>query len=368
MAITSRSLWWARIKAEQGGGAAGEEVALDADVYAAPNPTIARLRRAQEMPFVIFAGITPVPGTDFPFYFRQGKRERLAVWNREVEEERGVVAAIKGTTSFFPLTLATLPPPTELLFMSKSLHPTLPNWKWLEEKRWKIAGNRREGSATFLQATPATEYSATVCGMFGEIQRHLLETTIDDGATWSLWTLSEVVGIFNERVRRFVMETSILQKRATLSISSGTTELSLPEDLIDLRRVSFREGSTRSPLTRIDSWASDNGIVGWESASGTPYAYQISPRDPLTLRVLPAPSSSGELDLVYVYAPEEVEELSPCVAFPIPSIFSPYIKYGVMADMLSKEGQANDPLRAAYCEERYKEGVEIAKLLYEGGQ
>jgi hypothetical protein len=39
-----------------------------------------------------------------------------------------------------------------------------------------------------------------------------------------------------------------------------------------------------------------------------------------------------------------------------------------MADMLSKEGEAQDPQRAEYCESRFSEGVELAKLFFAGGK
>ncbi len=47
---------------------------------------------------------------------------------------------------------------------------------------------------------------------------------------------------------------------------------------------------------------------------------------------------------------------------PIPANFSWALKYGIMADMLGKEGEAQDVKRAKYCESRFGEGLELVKM------
>jgi len=54
------------------------------------------------------------------------------------------------------------------------------------------------------------------------------------------------------------------------------------------------------------------------------------------------------------------------VTVPIPNDFAWYVKWGTMADMLKIQGQANDPIRAEYCEMRFQEGIELAKEIMLG--
>jgi hypothetical protein len=49
----------------------------------------------------------------------------------------------------------------------------------------------------------------------------------------------------------------------------------------------------------------------------------------------------------------------------LPDEFVVPLKYGAMADMLTKVSRVQD-VRAQYCESRYAMGVEIAKLLLGG--
>ena len=46
----------------------------------------------------------------------------------------------------------------------------------------------------------------------------------------------------------------------------------------------------------------------------------------------------------------------------VPDDFSPYIKWGALADLLGQDGQARDVARSAYCESRWQEGLQIAKV------
>ena len=52
--------------------------------------------------------------------------------------------------------------------------------------------------------------------------------------------------------------------------------------------------------------------------------------------------------------------------FDIPDDWVPYLKYGVYADMLGKQGRGQDLLRAKYCDQRYQEGIALAQALLNG--
>jgi hypothetical protein len=213
----------------------------------------------------------------------------------------------------------------------------------------------------FPDRLPAITYSDTICRLLSEIQRHLLETP-DGGVTWSLlFSAAEVLRLINERLVRFLLETGILRKRSQISVGSGTPTVDLPSDLIEVRRVAWA-GATVSGLARMDPFGMDAGLPGWEGGSGTPYAYVEEPLPALQVRLVQTPSANGTLDVIYVYDPATLTGLC-SLAIPLPAMFVPHVKYGVLADLLSKEGEASDPQRAGYCESRFAEGVELARLM-----
>lgn len=220
-----------------------------------------------------------------------------------------------------------------------------------------------EYDASRFSYLPATTYADNTCRMFSEVQRHFLETTIDSGVTWSLWTAEEVRRLYDLRLSRFLLETELIRVRRSVTVSPNTASYDLPSDTISICRAAF-DGEV---LTRLDEWQLDNGSVGWESTTGTPYGYiEEGSAGSLKVTLVPTPDTSGTLNLIIVANQAAVEE--DCSTVPIPAVFSPYVKWGVIADLLSKEGEANEPQRAAYAEGRFAEGVELARLYTGGGK
>lgn len=114
-------------------------------------------------------------------------------------------------------------------------------------------------------------------------------------------------------------------------------------------------------LPRVDPFTQDNGYPGWETLTGTPSAIIEEPRIPLSFKLSPIPTTSGSVEGLYVADPTAIGDA--CVPLPIPNFLCWGLKYGVMADMLNKEGEANDPKRAQYCESRFQECIQLARLL-----
>lgn len=114
-------------------------------------------------------------------------------------------------------------------------------------------------------------------------------------------------------------------------------------------------------LPRVDPFTEDNGNPDWESQTGTPASIIEEPRDPLSFQLSPTPDVGGSVEGIYVAEPDPIGDA--CVPLPIPNYLSWIIKYGVMSDMLRKEGEANDPQRAQYCEGRWKEGIQLTRML-----
>lgn len=213
---------------------------------------------------------------------------------------------------------------------------------------------------------PAGIYSDTKCRVMSEIQRHFLEPVIDGGISWQLWSQEEVHKVLEYRVHRFLLETGLLRKEANVSVAASQTDIEIPQDSIEVRRVDFEYADlSKKPraLFRIDTQQADSGQVGWDDSTGEPHSYIEDPRiDTMTLRTCPAPDETGNLRIRYVPMPAfDIEIL--CEPLPIPRMFTWAIKWGVIADLLKKEGQAHDPVRSEKAELMYRLGVDIAKHL-----
>jgi hypothetical protein len=69
----------------------------------------------------------------------------------------------------------------------------------------------------------------------------------------------------------------------------------------------------------------------------------------------------GTLEVRYVPLP--ALDIRFCETLPIPRMLAWALKWGLIADLLKKEGEANDPQRAAAAEQQYRLGVQLTRLL-----
>lgn len=239
-------------------------------------------------------------------------------------------------------------------------------WKLLKDYRLSTVQEGLHGVWERPGWIPSGRYGDEKCRVLSEIQRHFLEPTIDGGQTWQLWTYEEVHKVLEYRIHRFLLETGILRKEAYRDAGLGSTEIDVPQDAIEIRRVEFQYSDRRKKprgLFRIDTQQSDSGIVDWDDSTGEPHSYIEDPMvNSMTIRMVPPPDSGGIAGIRYVPMPS-LDQAIICEPLPIPRMFTWAIKWGVIADLLKKEGEANDPVRAQAAEDMYQFGVDIAKHL-----
>ena len=287
-------------------------------------------------------------GIDFPFYSRYG--------TAPTPRRRGKRAlALRWAEGSMPLPILDAiiqegSPPGEV-----SVDP--PRRVWMRRERDRKFHPLHLFTGPALVPLNATSFPDNICRLLEEIQLHLLEVA-DSGMTWQLWTETEVREAVGNRLRKFFAASGFIRERRTVAGTSGVNTYSLPSDILQVRRVVWNTGVVRVTLSQIDDFALDNSNPEWQGLTGVPETYIEDPLGPNTIQVIPTPSASGTLELVIVPQPEE---LVGCMNIPIPAMFVPYLKYGVLADMLGKEGEANDPKRAEYCESRWMEGIELAQ-------
>lgn len=316
----------------------------------------------EKVPLTIM-GVVAVEGVDYPF------RSRIWVDNAQRNHrKRWLDRARAAQPQVLPIPLVLIAPIDDTPRFVGKVDETPMAW-WARERRRRALVAATPATWTWgarmAAYLPATVYPDTSCRIYSEIQRHLIESPIDEGLTWTLWTAEEVANYLTQRTARFMVDSGLVRERREVP-GVTTREVALPTDTLEVLRTVWNSGTARNILVRVDKWALDNGAVGWETASGEPVYYTEDTSSALGAEITPTPATPGALELVIIAAP--AVQRAQCYSIDLPAIFTPYLKYGVLADMLSKEGEANEPERAAYCEGRFAEGVELAKLFFAGGK
>jgi hypothetical protein len=200
--------------------------------------------------------------------------------------------------------------------------------------------------------------------ILSEIQSHLVEPE-NAGASYAsgFWTAAEVLDYLNGRQYQFLRETLVLLGPATLATTPNVLRHPLPQGWIATYDVQWHDADGGwKELPPADSYSADHAIPTWDfEQAPAPQVHSDGDQQTLTIQVAPAPSDAGLLEILYAQLSTLLTGAG--VALEVPDEFAPAIKWGVIADMLSKVGRAMDPERSAYAEARYAEGVEAARVM-----
>jgi hypothetical protein len=194
----------------------------------------------------------------------------------------------------------------------------------------------------------------------------------------SMWSVDEWKAAINESQRNFLRDTEVVvthqgfrgDTNTGIGVVPGTEAVGLPQGTISVERVAWITFDTQNPaqveavneLPRDDAWTLDIGDSGWEAdQQPAPTEYTESIPAPLTIYLSHPPSDIGSIDLMSISLPAALSNTG--VAIGVPDVFAQYLVYGALAILLSKSGEAFDPVRSDYCLARYTEGVALAKHL-----
>lgn len=227
-------------------------------------------------------------------------------------------------------------------------------------------------SSTIFYDTALHLQTVTDQNVLDEMQYHTLETANSGSSLVSdMWTIGEWVDYLNVRMAHFTAETKlILNRESPFSSVTNQTQYDLgtavSTDLLEVHRVAWLDSSGVSHGLREDSTLTyDRLLPSWtvSEASQEPEVYVRQGRPQLKIEILPAPSATGTIDILYTKRPAQLPQTPDATTLDIVNDFTPYIKWGALADVFAKEGQANDPQKAEYCEVRYQEGIAIARAV-----
>lgn len=195
------------------------------------------------------------------------------------------------------------------------------------------------------------------------IQYHLLEPATP--TAWSgsdQFTLDDLVQAITRRRDQFLAETGAVVTRSTSTIAPPTEgRITLADTVTAVRRAAWTltTGQT-TPLLRDDVWSFTNYRPGWvQQVARPPRVYSVAEPPPLILQVVDPPLDTGTLDLCTINSGPALDP-TVGVALGVPNDWAWVIKWGALADLLSRDGLAQDLTRAAYCEQRWQQGVSLA--------
>lgn len=242
---------------------------------------------------------------------------------------------------------------------------------WTTARRRRVLATHNDVMSFYAQA----EWGEPIGNILEEIQRHMLEPFSNLGQFWydELWDTTEVLRYARDRVNEFLLQTGVDRQVASQAVGVGAKSIVAPSDSNVIRRaVWFAVSGASSPLELGDFHKADESDPGWEADSGVPERLILWGRGKAELHPIPAAAGTLLIDYVPLWdltIPVGDYHLNPSAFYeavttlvPLPPTFMPFIKYGIMADMLAKEGEAHDENRATYCEGRFQEGIEIAKM------
>jgi hypothetical protein len=179
------------------------------------------------------------------------------------------------------------------------------------------------------------------------------------------FSFTQLVQALQRRRNQFLEATgTVLTRYAGFPITpANQARYGLPSDsIIDVRRVAWVDATTgaKTVLWRQDAFQSGAFNPGWAAQSATPQVYEIAVEPPLTIGfdVLPP---AGRIDLVTVNAGGDLNPATPVLAG-VPDDWSWLLKWGALATLLSQDGEAPDPMRAAYAQARWEQGLALARL------
>ena len=200
--------------------------------------------------------------------------------------------------------------------------------------------------------------------IFQAIEYALLEPITASGWAGSeQFNDADIISAIERRRNQFLLETgAVLQHSTLFSGLPANGRVDVADTVIDVRRVSYFDATNTYNLL----WRTDEGelfawLQGWNMNPAPVQAYSVIATPPLRIQLAPIPSVSGTLDLVTINAGIPLNPAIP-ITLGVPDDFSWVIKFGALCDLLTKDGPPADPFRAAYCESRWREGVELARV------
>lgn len=206
--------------------------------------------------------------------------------------------------------------------------------------------------------------SVTDQDIYTLIEYHFLEPPT--AAVWTgtnQFTIDDLIGAVQRRRDQLLYETGHQITRTI--VNAVGYETTLADTFIDVRRIAWLPNPdetdySNSPLWRDDQWSINSYKRNQVPTFAVPTTYRLSTQPPLTFSTDYKPPVTGNYEVLSIES-GVVLSAGAATVLAVPDDFAWVIKYGAMADLLGRESVARDPMRAQYCELRYRQGLALLR-------
>lgn len=196
-----------------------------------------------------------------------------------------------------------------------------------------------------------------------------LEYALQEPPSSQIWTgtnqfsLVDLVNAIQNRRDQFLLITGAVLSDVSLPQIAPPPggRVAIPEDIVTIRRVAWKTTDNLvTPVRRDDAWGAAHYKPGWvQQPRRPPTAYSLSSTQPLYVQFVPPPLDTGTVFLLSVQR-GAVLDVAANTPLGVPDDWAWVIKFGALADLLSRDGLAFDPVRASYAQQRWEQGVQAA--------
>lgn len=205
-------------------------------------------------------------------------------------------------------------------------------------------------------------YTTTDAQIYQTMQYHLLEppTGINPWPGSLQFTADDFLNAVQRRRDEILSLTGCTQTRSLVPAVAGRIQLS--DSVIDVRRMAYIPSAlfptqVASTMWPEDAWAEMSYNRTYvQTPAGTPFTYLLSTQPPIAFDTDAPPAYAGNYELLTVNAGAALSASTPSTLL-IPDDWLFVLKWGALADLLSREWEAKDIPRATYCEQRYRMGI-----------
>ncbi len=201
-----------------------------------------------------------------------------------------------------------------------------------------------------------------------QLNYHLLEPNIPAyPLVWAgstQFALTDILSALQRRRDEVLAITGCHLTRSTVPAVVG--RIFLDDSTIDIRRLAWLPtsgfGYSNKTVRPGDVFAKQSFDFNYTTApQRPPQVYLQSTQPPLSFDVDCILPATGMYEVLTVNSGLPLFAAASTV-LGIPDDWSWVVKFGAMADLLSRESNAKDQLRASYCEKRYREGVALLSV------
>lgn len=206
-------------------------------------------------------------------------------------------------------------------------------------------------------------YNLTTRDSITSLQYSLLEPPTPIAWTGtSMYTLTDLTTALQNRRNQFLVDTNAILSTLDFPIVPPPIPRQvLPDTVINIARAAYKDvDGNRSSLFENLEFNATAYDPDWAISPATPDLYSVIATPPVTIQLIPPPNDIGTLELVIVQAPNNLDPTDAGNLVNVPDNFEWVLRWGVLADLLLREGESHDPVRGQYALSRYNHGIKVA--------